>query len=103
MEKNAVKGVIHHCVACSKCKPSVYSPIMGNLSQARLIPVRPFTNVGCDFAGPNMIKDGTDWSASIRRHYNKNKQAQLVQKTLLAAMGSRIFNISAIQTKGKDW
>lgn len=54
--KNAVKRVIFKCVDCFKIKPTIQSPLMGNLPNSRIEPARPFLKVGCDFAGPILVR-----------------------------------------------
>lgn len=56
--KNAIKKVLRQCVTCFKVKPKSLEQPMGQLPAARSTPVRPFYNVGVDFAGPFLIKDG---------------------------------------------
>ncbi len=67
--KSAVKRVVKQCIICFKAKPAFNVPIMGDLPQSRLIPSRPFLTVGCDFAGPIMIKDGKLRSRKIVKAY----------------------------------
>lgn len=55
----AVKSITNRCLVCFKARPRCYKPIMGNLPTARVTPSRPLLNVGIDFAGPFIVKDGT--------------------------------------------
>jgi hypothetical protein len=47
--KSFVKKIIRKCVVCFRSKPS-------DLPEPRVVPSRPFTNVGLDYAGPLQIK-----------------------------------------------
>lgn len=52
-----LRSVIFKCNKCYrfKCKPSV--PIMSDLPPSRFSQLRPFIHVGCDFAGPVILKE----------------------------------------------
>lgn len=56
--KNSVKNVLRECIICLKVKPSFNQPMMRDLP-SRIIHARPFLKVGCDFAGPILIKESS--------------------------------------------
>nr|XP_022914664.1 uncharacterized protein LOC111425114 [Onthophagus taurus] len=56
--KNVIKKILRSCTICFRVKPRFIFPKMGMLPKERTTPVRPFTNVGVDYAGPILIKDG---------------------------------------------
>jgi len=50
--RNIALKITQKCVKCFRYKPVVVQPIMGNLTQARIEPAKPFQRSGVDFAGP---------------------------------------------------
>jgi hypothetical protein len=56
--KSFAKKIIRKCVVCFRSKPSIITNKMGDLPEPRVVPSRPFTNVGLDYAGPLQIKLG---------------------------------------------
>lgn len=67
--KSCVKKIIHKCITCFKAKPTIKTPIMGNIPMARLLPARPFLKVGCDFAGPILIKANQSRCKTLTKTY----------------------------------
>lgn len=67
--KHLTKAVLRECVTCFKVKPSGLNPPMGDLPATRVTPVRPFYNVGIDFAGPFSLKDGKLRNRQIIKGY----------------------------------
>jgi len=65
--RNIARKISRKCVKCFRYKPVVVQPIMGNLPQARIEPVKPFQRSGVDFAGPFQVK------CSLRRNAASNK------------------------------
>ena len=57
--RDVVRHVIKNCITCSRFSSKVNSPLMGQLTQSRVTPSRPFTTTGLDFAGPFTIKTTT--------------------------------------------
>ena len=55
--RNVARHVIRQCITCFKAKPRNSNYIMGNLPENRLVPARPFLNVGIDYCGPFYIKE----------------------------------------------
>lgn len=51
-----VKTFIHKCVKCQRVKPSNASQLMGDLPRPRLVPSRPFSHSGLDYAGPVQLR-----------------------------------------------
>ena len=54
----AVSSFIHNCVVCRKLRFSAQGQQMADLPADRLESVAPFTNVGVDFFGPFIVKEG---------------------------------------------
>lgn len=50
--KNIVKNMIRNCVICRRFNARPHQPIMGDLPATRIIPSKPFSICGTDFAGP---------------------------------------------------
>ena len=67
--RNVVRGIIRKCIKCYKTKPVTLKTQMGDLPAARIIPKRPFSEVGIDFAGPVWIREGTTRSRKIVKCY----------------------------------
>jgi hypothetical protein len=53
----AVIAVLRSCVTCARAKPTILTPIIGNLPEVRVTPSRPFSRCGVDYAGPILIKE----------------------------------------------
>lgn len=53
---NTIKQVLKKCVICFRVNPKNLENLMGNLPRSRVVPSRPFSNCGVDFAGPFEIK-----------------------------------------------
>jgi hypothetical protein len=54
-----IKKILKKCILCFRFKPKLGNQLMADLPGDRLLPIRPFSKVGCDFAGPIFIKSGT--------------------------------------------
>ena len=50
--KSAIKNQIHKCMTCIRWRAQVSSQLMGQLPASRLVPSRPFSKCGVDYAGP---------------------------------------------------
>lgn len=61
--------VLHKCLICFKCKPTNQPQLMGDLPASRLVPCRPFSRVGVDYAGPIFLKDGTTRTRTLVKGY----------------------------------
>ena len=57
--RSTIRKILRSCIKCFRTKPTNMTTQMGDLPSSRLTPTRPFLEVGVDFAGPIMIKDGT--------------------------------------------
>ncbi|XP_043263201.1 uncharacterized protein LOC122403641 [Colletes gigas] len=55
--KILIKNTIRNCVRCFRTKPVTQEYLMGNLPAVRIIPTRPFSVCGVDYAGPVFIKE----------------------------------------------
>ena len=51
-----VKTEVRNCIKCQRIKPRVAAQLMANLPAARVIPSRPFTTTGLDYAGPIQVR-----------------------------------------------
>ncbi|XP_062540899.1 uncharacterized protein LOC134208946 [Armigeres subalbatus] len=50
--RNLARSVVHSCVNCFRCKPTVLEQLMGDLPPERVTPSLPFLNTGVDLCGP---------------------------------------------------
>jgi len=57
--KRLVKYVIHSCVSCRRAAAKVAKQLMGELPSSRVVPARPFSTTGVDFAGPVFHIEGS--------------------------------------------
>ncbi|XP_023310638.1 uncharacterized protein LOC111691675 [Anoplophora glabripennis] len=55
--RDLTRKVVHNCITCFRAKPKACESIMGELPSERINQCFPFTNVGCDYAGPVYVKD----------------------------------------------
>ncbi|KAL4119979.1 hypothetical protein QTP88_012729 [Uroleucon formosanum] len=67
--KNLCKQIVHSSIVCFKAKPKFHSPLMGQLSSARVTPSRPFTSTGIDFCGPVYIRQSKNKRACKLKTY----------------------------------
>lgn len=67
--RSVIRKIIFKCVTCARHKSFMPSPIMGDLPGARTCQVRPFSNVGIDYAGPIMIKESRRRNARSSKGY----------------------------------
>lgn len=54
--QDTVRRVLNKCLTCFRMKTRNIHQIMGNLPKDRIVPSRPFSKVGIDFAGPILTK-----------------------------------------------
>jgi len=52
------RSVTLRCVTCICAKPKFVNTIMATLPKTRVLPARPFTTTGVDFARPSTIRSG---------------------------------------------
>ena len=58
--RQMVRQIIHRCVICKKAEGKFYpSPASPPLPDFRVVPSPPFDKCGVDFAGPMLIKEGS--------------------------------------------
>ncbi|XP_072400964.1 uncharacterized protein [Diabrotica undecimpunctata] len=55
--RNLVRKIVRDCVRCFRFNNKPEQHIMGNLPESRIIPSRPFTVSGVDYAGPVLLRD----------------------------------------------
>lgn len=67
--RDKVRKIIFFCITCFRHKSSTASQIMGNLPKERVIPSRPFQNIGLDFAGPITTKPNVPRSKVTLKSY----------------------------------
>nr|XP_012135148.1 PREDICTED: uncharacterized protein LOC100874762 isoform X2 [Megachile rotundata]XP_012135760.1 PREDICTED: uncharacterized protein LOC100874762 isoform X3 [Megachile rotundata] len=65
--KRLIRSLIHKCVICFRAKPPIVEYKMGDLPLSRVVPSKPFNQVGLDFCGPLFIKE------KVQRNRNKVK------------------------------
>ncbi|XP_039310755.1 uncharacterized protein LOC105197317 [Solenopsis invicta] len=54
--RQLVKHYIHRCLPCLRWRAANPQPRMGSLPRARVVPSRPFTHTGLDYAGPILLR-----------------------------------------------
>lgn len=54
--RSAIRKRLHRCVPCFQAKPKPAQPRMGDLPPFRLTAIKPFCQVGIDFAGLFLVK-----------------------------------------------
>ncbi|XP_030758318.1 uncharacterized protein LOC115884017 [Sitophilus oryzae] len=54
--RRILRQVLSKCILCFRVRPKNFNVAMGNLPRERVVPSRPFTNCGIDFADPFEIK-----------------------------------------------
>lgn len=54
--RDAVRKFVKCCIKCFRASPSSANQIMGDLPSLRVLPSRPFSKAGIDYAGPFMCK-----------------------------------------------
>ncbi len=67
--RNCVKKVLKKCITCFRVKPLSINQIMGSLPTPRVVPSRPFSHCGVDYAGPYFIKDGKTRNRVLMKAY----------------------------------
>lgn len=67
--RSVIRHIIFKCVPCATHRASIPSPVMGDLPKSRVQSVRPFSNVGIDYAGPLAIKEGKRRNARASKCY----------------------------------
>lgn len=67
--RSVIRHIIFKCVICARQRASKPTPIMGDLPKSRTCPSRPFSNVGIDYAGPLLIKEGKRRNARSTKCY----------------------------------
>lgn len=67
--KNAVKRIIGSCQVCYRVNPRPTNFLMGSLPRSRVVPSRPFSKCGVDYAGPIYVKDGTLRTTKLIKTY----------------------------------
>lgn len=50
-KRNVCKKIVHSCVICFKTKPTSQQPPMGQFSNAKVNPSKPFSKTGLNFCG----------------------------------------------------
>lgn len=68
-QRNLIKQTIRKCIICFRFKAQTSAQLMGNLPKARITPSKPFSHVGCDYAGPIPIKLNKRRNSSTDKGY----------------------------------
>ncbi|XP_058820716.1 uncharacterized protein LOC131682920 [Topomyia yanbarensis] len=50
--RNLARRVVHSCIKCFRCKPTILEQLMGELPPERVTPTFPFLTTGVDLCGP---------------------------------------------------
>jgi hypothetical protein len=50
--RSNIRNLIRNCLVCKRLRGKAAQQLMGSLPPARVMPSRPFTHVGVDYAGP---------------------------------------------------
>jgi hypothetical protein len=66
--QSLVRKIIFECVKCFKTRPRRFIQKMGDLPSVRIEPTRPFINVGIDYAGHILIKQGNKRSKPVKSY-----------------------------------
>ncbi|XP_072400436.1 uncharacterized protein [Diabrotica undecimpunctata] len=67
--RNLVRKIVRECVTCFRCKPTICTPLMGQLPSSRVSQTFPFNHTGVDYAGPFMIKDRKGRGCKVFKSY----------------------------------
>ncbi|XP_060855180.1 uncharacterized protein LOC132932844 [Metopolophium dirhodum] len=67
--RSVIRHIIFKCVTCTRHRASTVKTLMGDLPSSRVCPSRPFSNVGVDYAGPLLIKEGKRRNARSTKCY----------------------------------
>lgn len=65
----AIRSCLSQCIRCFRVKPSVSTPLMGDLPSPRVREVKPFNCSGVDFAGPFTITMSKTRGAKTTKAY----------------------------------
>lgn len=65
--RSTTRSIIRKCITCFKCKPMNSEAIMG--IPPRVVPSRPFSNCGVDYAGPLVLREGKRRNARNQKAY----------------------------------
>ncbi|KAK9729045.1 Phosphotyrosine interaction domain (PTB/PID) [Popillia japonica] len=80
--KSTTRKIIYKCVKCFKTRPTCTFPKMADLPKERLIPTRPFSSVGIDFAGPVHIKASLARTQKLVKAYERDIRDFLLQNEI---------------------
>ncbi|XP_062707822.1 uncharacterized protein LOC134288108 [Aedes albopictus] len=64
--RNLARKVVHSCLKCFRCKPTVSEQIMGDLPAERVTPTFPFLTTGVDLCGPLFYRYPLRKSAPVK-------------------------------------
>ncbi|XP_054260682.1 uncharacterized protein LOC128985314 [Macrosteles quadrilineatus] len=67
--RSVIRSVIFKCQRCFKLKPTNQPPLMGDLPETRLRPVRPFYHTGMDYSGHFEVKVHTTRNSQKLKSY----------------------------------
>lgn len=67
--RSTARRVIGRCIVCFRNRPTASEAQMGDLSSPRVVPSRPFSRCGVDYAGPIIIREGKRRNARNSKAY----------------------------------
>ncbi|XP_055910832.1 uncharacterized protein LOC129945200 [Eupeodes corollae] len=67
--RNLIRKIVSRCKTCFLQGKSTSQQLMGELPSHRVQPARPFTNTGCDYAGPFVIKLSKGRKSKLSKAY----------------------------------
>lgn len=67
--RSIVRSIIRNCITCFKTRPTTVKYLMGNLPLTRVLPARPFQNVGVDYFGPVYLRESSRRKALVAKAY----------------------------------
>lgn len=67
--KRTIRSCLSKCLRCFKVNPKPFQPSMGDLPAVRVNQIKPFQNVGVDYAGPVFITLGKSRGIKSQKAY----------------------------------
>ncbi|XP_055922824.1 uncharacterized protein LOC129953606, partial [Eupeodes corollae] len=67
--RNLIRKIVHKCIVCFRQRVTTSQQLMGNLPIDRVIYSRPFSKVGCDYAGPITLRSSRLRNAKLVKSY----------------------------------
>lgn len=67
--RSVIRQILFKCVVCARHRIANHPPLMADLPPSRVLPSRPFSRVGVDYAGPFLLKEGRRKQAKSVKGY----------------------------------